>query len=78
MKKIFTLAMLFAAVSMVACGGEEKKEQQNEMDKALEAFECAGACDDCGYDCDSYDYDFDEADYDYSRYYGQSVRAVCE
>ena len=41
MKKIFAFAILFAAVSMVACGGEQKKA--NEAEEAA-ATECCGEC----------------------------------
>ena len=42
MKKIFTLAVLFAAVAMVACGGEQKKAQDEAQEAA--AVECTGEC----------------------------------
>lgn len=41
MKKIFAFAILFAAMSMVACGGEQKKA--NEAEEAA-ATECCGEC----------------------------------
>ena len=36
MKKIFAFAILFAAVSMVACGGEQKKANEAEEAPAAE------------------------------------------
>lgn len=36
MKKIFMFAVMFAAVSMVACGGQQKKAEATE--------ECCGEC----------------------------------
>lgn len=47
MKKFFTLAAMFAAVAMVACGGQQKAaEEQTEDTKA--AVECTeGCCDEC-------------------------------
>lgn len=41
MKKIFALAVLFAAISLVACGGEQKKAADAEADAAVE---CCGDC----------------------------------
>lgn len=47
MKKIFAIAMLFAAVSMVSCGGQNGKKAE---DKCCEKSECCekaeGEC--CG------------------------------
>ena len=45
MKKIFTLAVLFAAVSLVACGGEQKKAQDEAQEAAVE---CCGECTEVG------------------------------
>ena len=45
MKKIFAFAMLFAAVSLVACGGENKKKNQDEQEGAN--IECCGDCEEC-------------------------------
>lgn len=42
MKKIFTLAVLFAAVAMVACGGQTKKANNAEEQAATEC--CAECC----------------------------------
>lgn len=42
MKKIFAFAILFAAVSMVACGGEQKKAE--EAQEEAPATECCGEC----------------------------------
>lgn len=45
MKKIFTLAVLFAAVSMVSCGCFQKKAECAETEAATECCgECAGEC----------------------------------
>ena len=54
MKKIFALAVLFAAISLVACGGEQKKAADAEAEAAVEccgdcqqaeaAVECCGDC----------------------------------
>ena len=45
MKKIFTLAVLFAAVAMVACGGQNKKANNAEEQVAVEcAAECCEEC----------------------------------
>lgn len=41
MKKIFTLAVLFAAVAMVACGGQTKKANNAEEQVATE---CCAEC----------------------------------
>ena len=41
MKKIFALAVLFAAISLVACGGEQKKAADAEAEAAVE---CCGDC----------------------------------
>ena len=41
MKKIFAFAMLFAAISLVACGGENKKKNQDEN---CDNTECCGDC----------------------------------
>ncbi len=41
MKKIFALAVLFAAISLVACGGEQKKAADAEAEAAVE---CCGEC----------------------------------
>ena len=42
MKKIFAFAILFAAVSMVACGGEQKKAE--EAQEEAPATECCAEC----------------------------------
>ena len=41
MKKMFTLAAMFAAVAMVACGGEQPKEKAEEVapEAVVEAVE---------------------------------------
>ena len=44
MKKIFTLAVLFAAVAMVACGGQTKKANNVEAEAAVE---CTAECCEC-------------------------------
>lgn len=58
MKKIFALAVLFAAISLVACGGEQKKAADAQEEAATEccaestdcqkaeacATECCGEC----------------------------------
>ena len=47
MKKIFAFAVLFAAVSLVACGGEQKKAEDAEEKAATECCaekECCGEC----------------------------------
>ncbi len=51
MKKIFALAVLFAAISLVACGGEQKKAADAEAEAAVECCgekcaegECCGDC----------------------------------
>ena len=45
MKKIFTLAVLFAAVSMVSCGCFQKKAECAETEATTECCgECAGEC----------------------------------
>lgn len=49
MKKIFTLAVLFAAVAMVSCGGQNKKANNAEEQVATkccaeEAPKCEEAC----------------------------------
>ena len=54
MKKIFAFAILFAAVSMVACGGEQKKAEDAQEEapateccaecEAEKAEECCGEC----------------------------------
>ena len=41
MKKIFTLAVLFAAVAMVACGGQTKKANNAEAEATVE---CCAEC----------------------------------
>ena len=45
MKKFFAFAMLFAAVAMVACGGEKK-------DKENKDGQCSGNCEQCETPCD--------------------------
>ena len=45
MKKIFTLAVLFAAVAMVACGGQNKKANNAEEQVAVEC--AAENCEEC-------------------------------
>lgn len=45
MKKIFTLAVLFAAVAMVACGGQNKKANNAEEQVAVECT--AECCEEC-------------------------------
>ena len=53
MKKIFTLAAMFAAVAMVACGGQQKaaEEQTEETQATVECTEecCAeeACCEEC-------------------------------
>ena len=42
MKKIFAFAILFAAVSMVACGGEQKKAE--DAQEEAPATECCAEC----------------------------------
>lgn len=44
MKKIFALAVLFAAISLVACGGEQKKAADAQEEAATE---CCAECTDC-------------------------------
>lgn len=59
MKKIFMLAVAFAAVSMVACGGNKEKKAEGEQAEAanvevVEDKACCGACEEgecCG-ECD--------------------------
>ena len=41
MKKIFALAVLFAAISLVACGGEQKKAADAQEEAATE---CCAEC----------------------------------
>lgn len=52
MKKIFAFAVLFAAISMVACGGQQKAEDK---DKEAAKTECCGECESktecCGDEC---------------------------
>ena len=48
MKKFFAFAMLFAAVSFVACGGGDKKDKENK---------CDGNCEQCENPCDKANYD---------------------
>ena len=42
MKKFFTFAVMFAAVAMVACGGQQKPAEA-EAEAAVEAIEAAKA-----------------------------------
>ena len=42
MKKIFAFAILFAAVSMVACGGQQQKAE--EAQEEAPATECCAEC----------------------------------
>lgn len=42
MKKIFAFAVLFAAVSLVACGGEQKKAE--DAQEEAPATECCAEC----------------------------------
>ena len=53
MKKVFAFAAMFAAVAMVACGGQQKAaEEQTEEAQAMECCEdCDGDCDECDGDC---------------------------
>lgn len=44
MKKIFALAVLFAAVSMVSCGCFQKKAENAEAAATECCGECAGEC----------------------------------
>lgn len=45
MKKIFTLAAMFAAVAMVACGEQQKKAENTEEAPAVECTDqCCGEC----------------------------------
>lgn len=55
MKKIFAIAMLFAAVSMVSCGGNgnkkaEKSCEQTECCEQAEG-ECCGCCEKAEGEC---------------------------
>ncbi|MBR5201435.1 MAG: hypothetical protein IKW31_06770 [Alistipes sp.] len=53
MKKVFAFAAMFAAVAMVACGGQQKAaEEQTEEAQAMECCdECDGDCDECDGEC---------------------------
>lgn len=65
MKKIFALAVLFAAISLVACGGEQKKAADAQEEAATEccaestdcqkaeacATECCGECEKAEGEC---------------------------
>ena len=51
MKKFFAFAFLFAAVSLVACGGNEKKDEAKADEAAAVATECCGECADCTEEC---------------------------
>lgn len=44
MKKIYALAALFAAFSMVACGGEQKKAEENAEEAAQTEVVAEDAC----------------------------------
>ena len=50
MKKIFAFAVLFAAVSMVACGGEQKKAEEAQEEAAVEC--CDKNCEECETPCE--------------------------
>ena len=45
MKKMYLLAVLFAAASMVACCGEQKKDAENAEEACTEC--CAEECTEC-------------------------------
>ena len=45
MKKFFAFAAMFAAVAMVACGGQQKAEEKTE--EAQANVECTGDCEEC-------------------------------
>ena len=45
MKKYFAFAAMFAAVAMVACGGQQKAEEKTE--EAQANVECDGNCEEC-------------------------------
>lgn len=44
MKKFFAFAVLFAAVAMVSCGGQQKKAEEVAADEAKACVECVEAC----------------------------------
>ena len=51
MKKIFALAVLFAAVSMVSCGCFQKKAENAEAAATECCGECAGECEKAEGEC---------------------------
>lgn len=44
MKKFFAFAVLFAAVAMVSCGGQQKKAEEVATEEAQACVECVEAC----------------------------------
>ena len=44
MKKFFAFAVLFAAVAMVSCGGQQKKAEDAATEEAKACVECTEAC----------------------------------
>ena len=44
MKKVFAFAVLFAAVAMVSCGGQQKKAEEVAAEEAQACVECVEAC----------------------------------
>ena len=48
MKKFFAFALIFAAFTLVACGGEQKKDDK----KAAQCENCTGDCATCDQECD--------------------------
>ena len=44
MKKFFAFAVLFAAVAMVSCGGQQKKAEEVAAEEAQACVECVEAC----------------------------------
>ena len=52
MKKLFAFAVLFAAVSLVACGGNEKKDEKKDDATVACAEACCGECTEvCAEEC---------------------------
>lgn len=47
MKKIFAIAMLFAAVSMVSCGGNGSKKADKAEEACCEKTECCEKAEGC-------------------------------
>ena len=48
MKKFFTLAAMFAAVAMVACGGQQKAAEEKTEEAQAATVECTeGCCEEC-------------------------------